>query len=197
MYLWLSLLALVGLVAVPATAAAPLTIRLIAVGSVPPVMMEFLQEGLRQELGADVRLGESLPMPASCPEGRKQYPAEPFLEALAAARPPGQELILGVTAVDLNYENLNFVFGLADFQAHCAVITLARLYPEYYGQPRNPRLFKERALKEAIHEIGHLMGLHHCSDPTCIMFFSNSIVGTDLKGPGFCKVCRELLRQQK
>ena len=197
MCLWLSLLALVGLVAVPATAAAPLTIKLIAVGPVPPAMMEFLQEGLRRELGADVRLGGSLPMPASCPEGRKQYPAEPFLEALAAARPPGPELILGVTGVDLTYENLNFVFGLADFQMHCAVITLARLYPEYYGQPRDPRLFKERALKEAIHEIGHLMGLHHCSDPTCIMFFSNSIVGTDRKGPGFCRECRKLLREKK
>jgi archaemetzincin len=197
MHLWLSLLALLGLVAVPATAAAPLTIRLMAVGSVPPAMMEFLQEGLRRELGADVRLGESLPMPASCPVGRKQYSAEPFLEVLAAARPPGQELVLGVTGVDLTYENLNFVFGLADAQMRCAVISLARLYPEFYGQPRDPRLFKERALKEAIHEIGHLMGLHHCSDPNCVMFFSNSIVDTDRKGPGFCQKCRELLRGKK
>jgi archaemetzincin len=195
MFLWLQLLALVGLVAMPA-AAAPLSIRLIAVGAVPPAMMGFLQEGLRRELGADVRLGESLPMPASCPEGRKQYPAEPFLEVLAAARPPGPELVLGVTGVDLTFENFNFIFGLADAQTHCAVITLARLYPEFYGQPRDPRLFKERALKEAIHEIGHLMGLHHCSNPTCIMFFSNSIVGTDRKGPGFCQECRKLLRQK-
>jgi archaemetzincin len=197
MYLWLSLLALVGLVAVPATAAAPIRIRLIAVGSVPPAMMEFLQEGLRRELGAQVRLGKTLPLPASWPEGGKQYPAEPFLESLVAARPPGQELILGVTAVDLAYQDFNFIFGLADSQTHCAVISLARLYPEYYGQPRNPRLFKERALKEAIHEIGHLMGLHHCPDPTCIMFFSNSIVGTDRKGPGFCQECRKLLREKK
>jgi len=193
MYLWLPFLALVGLAAGSA-AGAPLTLRLMAVGSAPPAMMGFLQEGLRRELNADVRLGEGLPMPASCPEGRPQYPAEPFLEVLAAARPPGSDLILGVTGVDLAFENLNFIFGLADSQTRCAVISLARLYPEYYSQPRNPGLFKERALKEAIHEIGHLLGLRHCSDPACIMFFSNSILDTDRKGPGFCRECRKLLR---
>jgi archaemetzincin len=197
MYLWLSLLALVGLVAVPAAANPPLVLRLHPVGSVPPAMMEFLQAGLRRELGAEVRLGKSLPLPASCPEGHGQCEAEPFLTTLAAAHAPGEELILGVTGADLRAPGLNFVFGLADAWSGCAIITLARLYPEFYGQPRNPRLFKERALKEAIHELGHLMGLHHCSNPACIMFFSNTIADTDRKGPGFCQECQKLLRQKK
>ena len=60
--LWLPLLALVGLGVVPGTAA-PLTIRLISVGSLPPVLLGFLQEGLTRELGVVVRMGEQ-PAPA-------------------------------------------------------------------------------------------------------------------------------------
>jgi archaemetzincin len=189
---WLPLLVLVGLGAGPALAA-PLTIRLISVGSLPPAMLGFLQEGLRRELGADVRMGENLPLPESCPEGLRQYRGEPFLAALAAARRPGDELILGVTNVDLRVPGLNFVFGLADPGSRSAIISLARLYPEYYGQPRDPGLFKARALKEAVHELGHLLGLGHCPDPACVMFFSNTLADTDRKGPGFCRRCRELL----
>jgi archaemetzincin len=176
--------------------AAPLTIRLVTVGSLPPAVLGFLAEGLRRELGAAVRMGGNLPLPASCPEGLSRYPGEPFLAALAAARPPGEEVILGVTGVDLTVPGLNFVFGLADPGSRAAVISLARLYPEFYGQPRDPRRFKERAVKEAVHELGHLWGLGHCPNPACVMFFSNSLANTDRKGPGFCRACRDLLPEK-
>ncbi|HZE21736.1 MAG TPA: archaemetzincin family Zn-dependent metalloprotease [Desulfobaccales bacterium] len=190
---WLPLLALMGL-GVGSALAAPLTIRLISVGSLPPALLGFLEEGLGRELGARVRMGENLPLPESWPEGLRQYQGEPFLAALAGVRQSRDELILGVTNVDLTVPGLNFVFGLADPGSRCAIISLARLYPEYYGQPRDPRQFKERALKEGVHELGHLLGLGHCSDPDCVMFFSNTLADTDRKGSGFCARCRELLR---
>jgi archaemetzincin len=192
MDLWPLILPLLGLMAVPA-AAAPLTVRLVSVGSLPPALLGFLEESVTRELGAAVRMGGNLPLPASCPEGLSQYPGAPFLTALAAARPPGDELILGVTGVDLTAPGLNFVFGLADPEGRAAVISMARLYPEFYGQPRDPRLFKARAVTEAVHELGHLLGLGHCIDPACVMAFSNSLADTDRKGPGFCEACREKL----
>jgi archaemetzincin len=191
MFFWLPLLALTGLRAAPE--AAVVTVRLVSVGSLPPAMLGFLQEGVRREMGAAVRMGGNLPLPAACPEGRSQYPGAPFLAALAAARPPGNEVILGVTGVDLTVPGLNFVFGLADPRNRAAIISLARLYPEFYGQPRDPRLFKARAVTEAVHELGHLLGLGHCIDPACVMSFSNSLADTDRKGPGFCKSCQEKL----
>ena len=165
-------------------------------GSLPPVLLGFLQEGVPRELGAVVRMGGNLPLPASCPEGARHCPGDPFLAALAAARPPGEEMILGVTGVDLTAPGLNFVFGLADPGSRVAVISLARLYPEFYGQPRDPGLFKARAVKEAVHELGHLLGLDHCPDPACVMAFSNSLADTDRKEPGFCLRCRELGREK-
>jgi archaemetzincin len=190
--LWLLMLPLIGLMAVPATAA-PLTVRLVSVGSLPPALLGFLEEGVARELGAAVRMGGNLPLPASCSEGLSQYPGAPFLAALAAARPPEAEFILGITGVDLTAPGLNFVFGLADPGGRAAVISLARLYPEFYGQPRDPRRFKARAITEAVHELGHLLGLGHCPDPACVMAFSNSLADTDRKGPGFCQLCREKL----
>ena len=192
MYLWLPFLALAGLGVAPG-AAAPLTVRLISVGSLPPVLLSFLQEGLTRELGAVVRMGGNLPLPASCIEGRSQYPGAPFLAALEAARASGEEVVLGVTGVDLTAPGLNFVFGLADAQSRTAVISLARLDPEFYGQPRHPGLFKVRVVIEAVHELGHLLGLGHCPDPACVLAFSNSLSDTDRKGPWFCKPCRERL----
>jgi archaemetzincin len=189
---WLPLVALAGL-KTASGAAASLAIRLIAVGSLPPVLLGFLQEGLARELDAAVRLEGNLPLPADCPEGRSQYPGAPFLAALAKTRSTGKELTLGVTGVDLTVPGLNFVFGLADPRGRCAVISLARLYPEFYGQPRDPRRFKERAVKEAVHELGHLLGLDHCPDPACVMAFSNSLADTDRKRPGFCANCRKRL----
>jgi archaemetzincin len=159
-------------------------------------LLGFLQEGVTRELGAIVRIEGNLPLPASCAEGAEQYPGDPFLAVLAAARLREEEVILGVTGVDLTAPGLNFVFGLADPPSRCAVISLARLYPEFYGQPRAPRLFKARAVKEAVHELGHLLGLGHCPDPACVMAFSNSLADTDRKGPGFCRRCRELERKQ-
>jgi archaemetzincin len=194
MHFWLPLVALVGLWAVTGHGAA-LKIKLVSVGSLPPPLLSFLQEGLVRELGAAVQVEGNLPLPASCSEGRRQYPGEPFLETLAATRTPEDTVVLGVTGVDLYVSGLNFVFGLADPRSHCAVISLARLYPEFYGQPRDPGRFKERALKEAIHELGHLWGLDHCSNPTCIMFFSNSLADTDRKGPGFCAQCQSNIKK--
>jgi archaemetzincin len=173
--------------------AAVFTVRLVSVGSLPPALLGFLQEGVTRELGAAVRMGGNLPLPGACPEGRSQYPAAPFLAALAAARAPGDDAILGVTGVDLAVPGLNFVFGLADPGNGAAVISLARLYPEFYGQPRDPGRFKARAVTEAVHELGHLLGLAHCPDPACVMAFSNSLADTDRKGPGFCQACREKL----
>jgi len=191
-FLSLPFLALEELGATPEPAAA-FMVRLVSVGSLPPAMLGFLQEGVRREMGAAVRMGGNLPLPGACPEGQSQYPGAPFLAALAAARPPGDEVILGVTGVDLTAPGLNFVFGLADPRSRAAVISLARLYPEFYGQPRDPGRFKARAVTEAVHELGHLWGLDHCIDPTCVMSFSNSLADADRKGPGFCQPCREKL----
>jgi archaemetzincin len=98
---------------------------------------------------------------------------------------------LGVTDVDLYCEGLNFVFGIAESPGRAAVISTARL-----RAAANEALFRERVLKEAMHELGHTLGLGHCDDARCVMYFSNTLADTDRKGSRFCRNCRARLSAQ-
>ena len=125
---------------------------------------------------------------------RKQWHSTTILErAINIDIPDDAERVLGIVDVDLFVEGMNFVFGEADPQHGTAVISVFRLRPEYYLLPPNEELFYERVVKEAVHELGHTYGLGHCSDPRCVMYFSNTLADTDGKGPGFCEKCDKTL----
>ena len=91
---------------------------------------------------------------------------------------------LGVVDVDLYTPGLNFVFGQAQMGGPAAVIALPRLRQGFYGLPDDEALFHQRAVKEAVHELGH------CRNPRCVMSFSNSLHDVDRKERDFCPSCR-------
>lgn len=101
-----------------------------------------------------------------------------------------KDRVLMVTKVDLYVPGLNFIFGQAECPGLLALISLARLDPRFYGEPYKEHLILDRAVKEAVHEICHTYGLAHCSNPTCVMRFSNSILDTDLKSKTLCNLCK-------
>jgi archaemetzincin len=113
-----------------------------------------------------------------------------LLRALAY---PGAERVLGLTYVDCYVPGLNFIFGQAASGRREAFVALPRLCQSFYGLPEDPALFRQRAIKEVVHELGHTWGLSRCPDPRCVMHFSNSLHDTDVKGPGFCSQCRDRL----
>ena len=121
---------------------------------------------------------------------RKQYNSSLLLNTIREyPKKTRADMILGITAADLYASQLNFVFGEAKLAGKAAVISLRRLKPEVYNEPKNQTLFLERAVKEAVHEIGHVIGLPHCSDPSCVMSFSNDIGAVDEKKRQFCTKC--------
>ena len=142
-----------------------------------------------ERTGFAIEIGKTLTMPANAYHAtRRQYHADKLLALVH--RQPGQRL-LGITEQDLYAGNLNFVFGIAEMAGRAALISLHRL-----REAANQMTYRERTLKEAIHELGHSLGLPHCPDPKCVMHFSNSLSDTDYKSETFCAKCRELLNSQ-
>jgi archaemetzincin len=105
--------------------------------------------------------------------------------------------VLGVTNKDLYAEPLNFVFGQASLNGRIAIVSVCRLDPTFYGQPADKDLFTQRAVKEAVHEVGHMLGFRHCADPVCVMHFSNSINEVDSKSAKLCWKCELTLRSER
>jgi len=163
-------------------------------GSIPKEVLDFLQIELARRFGSDVRIAETEPVPqyAFNPK-RNQYHSTKILERLRGLKIKDAR-ILGIIDTDLYVPELNFVFGEAHFADKICIVSLVRLRQEYYGLPKNEKLFLFRTLKEAIHELGHTFGIGHCEDPKCIMHFSNSLKDTDVKGPDFCFGCKLKLR---
>jgi archaemetzincin len=133
-------------------------------------------------------VSRAVPLPRDAYDWRRSQYLANALFGLAArtahALADRHTKVLAVTEADLYAGDLNFVFGIAESRGRAAVISLCRL-----GLGADPPLRRERALKEAVHELGHTLGLAHCSDPKCVMHFSNSLADTDRKGSRLCAAC--------
>lgn len=169
-----------------------LRIAIVRVGHVEGGILERIRFSL-SEVFPDTNafvVGGIMPLPNdACDPRRGQYHSSRILSRIRAGYQPAHgDRVLGVTEADLYVPSLNFVFGEAGRDGS-AIISLFRLRPEFYGEPRDVGLLLERASKEAVHELGHTLGLGHCTDPGCVMFFSNSIMDTDRKNLTFCKAC--------
>ena len=154
------------------------------------LLMERVIELVRREAPQRLRIHAS-PWPLEPPIqaydwGRRQYRADLvnlFLYDFYEAHKASNLLVVGVVRGDGYVEGLNFVFGLASPQLSVATVYTARL-----EAPSLDRTVS-RIAKEVLHEMGHLLGLNHCSDPSCVMSFSNTVDEVDRKGPGFCERC--------
>ena len=166
-------------------------IYLVPFGSVDEFILKSLDKRLEKTFNSEVERSQKMKLPKDAfSPTRNQYYCPHFLDGLRRQIHPGpRDKVLGITDVDLYVHGLNFVFGQAELNGRFAVISLARLRQSFYGLAENKDLFTERAIKEAVHELGHTFGLEHCSDPECVMHFSNSLMDTDRKKASFCPRC--------
>lgn len=167
---------------------APLT--LIPFGQISFELLAWLADELSGLLDREVDIGQPLPLPAAgYSKRRHQHLGTTLLKVLRAPPYPVAGLALGLADADCYAKGLNFIFGQA-VPGGPVFVALPRLHPSFYGRPEDPELFRERLLKEALHELGHAWGLFHCSAPECVMHFSNALADTDRKEHRFCDRCR-------
>ena len=170
-------------------------IRLVSVGAVDSPLLDYLALILGETLRCGVLLEpQRLPPDPYYDPMRRQHDSTRIVEHLAKTFDAPDEKILGVAEVDLFIPILTFVFGEAQLGGRAALLSIARLRQTFYGLPEEPERLYHRAEKEALHELGHTLGLVHCPDYACLMHFSNSIEEVDLKGDQFCRNCGERVR---
>jgi archaemetzincin len=162
-------------------------VLVVALGDVHPKLVQAAGEALKEILEVPARAGPALDRPKyAFNKDRDQYHATSIIRRLSSLRAKDAPVV-GILDVDLFLPDAAYVIGDADRDAGAAVFSLARL-----SSP-DPELVRRRARVETVHAAGHLLGLSHCGDSRCAMFFSRDAADSDRKGPGPCASCRNAL----
>jgi archaemetzincin len=127
---------------------------------------------------------------------RKQWISDKILDwLLRNYNPDSHTKVLAICNFDAYSGDLNFVLGEAHLGGRVAAIYIPRLRQDFYVKKSDTnKLFEQRVIKEAVHELGHAFGLTHCEESRCVMHFSNSLKDTDFKHYIFCDRCNKILR---
>ncbi|MGD0449605.1 MAG: archaemetzincin family Zn-dependent metalloprotease [Candidatus Bathyarchaeia archaeon] len=169
-------------------------IGILSVGQLAPDALVNLKQELVKILPDTdcTTIKDSFPVPKQAfDKKRSQYNSSIILDDLRVfiVKKPQYHRVLGVIDADIFASGLNYVFGEAYVSGRAALISLWRLKPQFYRENVNITVFVSRMVKEAVHELGHTLGLQHCSRSFCVMHFSNSIFDTDKKQSLLCDQC--------
>ena len=164
-------------------------------GFVESETLDRIATGIENTCGLRCRIQQQTATPqAAYDKKRAQYNSKLIVKQLLKTCSKDVLALMGVTHVDLFVPILKYVYGLAQLDGQCSVISLHRLHPEFYNQPSDPERLLSRVEKTALHELGHCLGLTHCRNPRCVMYSSTKIEDTDKKNAHYCPTCSELFQ---
>jgi archaemetzincin len=169
-------------------------VGILPVGQVASDVLFELEQGLVKIFPDCVSsvIKEALPVPKQAfDKKRNQYNSSVILNEVRSYATKREEFhrVLGVVDLDVFVSGLNYVFGEAYVPGRAALVSLWRLKPGFNCEKGGSAALFIRTLKEAVHELGHTLGLQHCGRGLCVMHFSNSIFDTDRKQSLFCGQC--------
>jgi len=169
-------------------------ITIIPLGRIDLSIAEFLALVLSDlfQVPCEIRT-QRLALTGAYDAERRQYLSTKLLQELLLKVPDHGDHLLGLIDLDLFIPILTFVFGEAQLGGRGALVSVHRLRERLYGPAADERLFLERCEKEAIHELGHTLGLKHCPVFECVMHYANTAEDIDIKRNVFCPNCSRLL----
>jgi archaemetzincin len=165
-------------------------------GVVGADVIDAVENAISDRLGLVVsRRPQLLDPTAAWDPIRGQYSSVAIMRRALAAVPPGAARLLLVTEVDIFMPVLSFVFGHAQLDGPVAIMATARLRQTFYGMDADAGLEIMRARIEALHEVGHTLGLTHCLDRACAMSLATTVEHVDRKVDDYCSGCSALARE--
>ncbi len=168
-----------------------LAIHLLPLGDVPAGLLQRLVAPLEARFAALVLVDPPEPLRSEWLDPTQgACSADAILRALVATPPAEGGRRLAVLDGQVFTDGIEAAAGVSTIGGCCGILALGRLTPGAPDTAAGRDLLFQRALTEAVHELGHLAGLGHCPDEHCVMWFSRSIEDTDRKGPNFCARCR-------
>ncbi len=121
-------------------------------------------------------------------EKRRQWNADKLLRWLEPQVPDDAIVFAAFLDEDLYSGDLNFVFGSGSLARRVGVYSTVRL------DARGTSTLEKRTLNLAVHEIGHIFSIGHCTFYECVMNGSNSLSESDSRPMHLCPVDLEKLR---
>jgi archaemetzincin len=118
--------------------------------------------------------------------GKIQFKTKYILDTiLKPILPTDAFACIGFTTTDLYpQDDWHFVFGQASLKNRVGVWSMARL-----RNTESKNIFVKRTLQVAVHEVGHLFGITHCTNYECTMNGSNSLEESDGQNMWMCHKC--------
>ena len=156
-------------------------VKLVILGEFPEDLAAAVEEGLREELDVEVERIDGVPLPRSAYYApRRRYRADRLLWHLndrLSGEPPTTR-VLGLTSVDISTTKPPHrdwgVFGLGELGGRSCVISTFRLG----RRARDEAHLRFRVVTTAVHEVGHTLGLEHCTEPRCLMRDAEGSIAT-------------------
>jgi archaemetzincin len=168
-----------------------ISLRIIPFGDIPKEVFDILTEELLYKFTALVDVYEQIGLPKEHFNSvRHQFLSERVLEFISSNF---KGRTLGILDEDLYTGDLNFIFGQAQMRGKVAIISVHRMKPTFYKNEADKNILMQRIVKEAVHEVGHMLGLEHCNNSGCVMNFSNTIIDVDRKTKDLCESCKNKL----
>lgn len=183
----------------------PQVALVLPLGDVAAILVDSVAAALRREHGVEVRVGEpkELPRSAFTTLRTPRYRADSLIAWLRKDRPQNIDFVIGLTREDISitkrdasgaikepaskYQDFG-IYGLGYIGGPSCVVSTFRL--------GSGPLFHTRLAKIATHELGHVRGLQHCMDTTCVMRDAVERMSTiDAASSTFCETCARRLDQ--
>ena len=165
------------------------SIHILPLGNISKKVIEDVSSGLVSFYHKQIIIDKAVPLNyVLLAKSKERYSADSILKKFSI-----NNVTLVLTEKDIVTKKDDIdeygVFGLGSSYFKTTVISLFRL-----KRNATPQLLKQRLQKVCIHEIGHNLGLNHCTkNNKCLMSAANgTIKQVDQEEMFFCENCRKL-----